>query len=160
MKIMDLMIMVFQKMHLLLLLTPVASSETPVGGSQITIPDVNPIAQSETTIVAPPILMEAAQRYIVDINVLVPTKSIHSTKSIHFYIVVRVMTIWKMYHTQNMKDVKSLELALVDVQGSKIQVTIPARIIKDFVKYFKEHRIIKDFVKYFKEQGVCRRLSL
>ncbi|CAI9096010.1 OLC1v1032070C1 [Oldenlandia corymbosa var. corymbosa] len=74
----------------------------------------------------------AAQRYIVDINGLVPTKSIH------FNIVVRVMTIWKMYDTQNKKDVKSLELSLIDAQGSKIQATMPARIMKDFVKYFKD----------------------
>ncbi|CAI9105847.1 OLC1v1004864C1 [Oldenlandia corymbosa var. corymbosa] len=71
----------------------------------------------------------SAQRYIADINGLVPTKTIH------FHIVVRVMTIWKMIENKN-KNVKSVELALIDAQGSKIQATIPARIMKDFQKYF------------------------
>ncbi|CAI9094067.1 OLC1v1029723C1 [Oldenlandia corymbosa var. corymbosa] len=112
--------------------TSVASPKTPVDGSHIAIPSVNSTAQSGTPAVTPPVLQLAAQRYIVDINGLVPTKSIH------FNIVVRVMTIWKMYNTQNKKDVKSLELSLIDAQGSKIQATIPARIMKDFVKYFKD----------------------
>ncbi|CAI9112652.1 OLC1v1013125C1 [Oldenlandia corymbosa var. corymbosa] len=71
----------------------------------------------------------SAQRYIADINGLVPTKTIH------FHIVVCVMTIWKMIEKKK-KNVKSVELALIDAQGSKIQATIPARIIKDFQKYF------------------------
>ncbi|CAI9095230.1 OLC1v1031125C1 [Oldenlandia corymbosa var. corymbosa] len=71
----------------------------------------------------------SAQRYIADINGLVPTQTIH------FHIVVRVMTIWKMIENKN-KTVKSVELALIDAQGSKIQATIPARIMKDFQKYF------------------------
>ncbi|CAI9113031.1 OLC1v1013555C1 [Oldenlandia corymbosa var. corymbosa] len=108
--------------------TSVSSSKTPDDGSHITIPSVNSTAQSGTPAVTPPIPQLAEQRYIVDINGLVPTKTIH------FNIVVRVMTIWKMYDTQNKKD------------GSKIQATIPARIMKDFVKYFKD-------------EGVCRRLS-
>ncbi|CAI9095556.1 OLC1v1031539C1 [Oldenlandia corymbosa var. corymbosa] len=120
--------------------TSVASSRTPVDGSHIAIPVVNPIVQSGTPAVTPPVPQLAAQGYIVDINGLVPTKSIH------FNIVVRVTTIWKMYDTQNKKDVKSLELSLIDAQGSKIQAIIPARIMKDFVKYFKN-------------EGVCRRLS-
>ncbi|CAI9118250.1 OLC1v1019787C1 [Oldenlandia corymbosa var. corymbosa] len=120
--------------------TSVSSSKTPDDGSHIAIPSVNSTAQSGTPAVTPPVPQLAAQRYIVDINGLVPTKTIH------FNIVVRVMTIWKMYDTQNKKDVKSLELSLIDAQGSKIQATIPARIMKDFVKYFKD-------------EGVCRRLS-
>ncbi|CAI9112030.1 OLC1v1012398C1 [Oldenlandia corymbosa var. corymbosa] len=44
------------------------------------------------------------------------------------------------------KNVRSVELALIDAQGSKIQATIPGRMMKDFMKYFKD-------------EGVCRRLS-
>ncbi|CAI9094870.1 OLC1v1030692C1 [Oldenlandia corymbosa var. corymbosa] len=90
--------------------TSVSSSKTPDDGSHIAIPSVNSTAQSGTPVITPPVPQLAAQRYIVDINGLVPTKTIH------FNIVVRVMTIWKMYDTQNKKDVKSLELSLIDAQ--------------------------------------------
>ncbi|CAI9094863.1 OLC1v1030676C1 [Oldenlandia corymbosa var. corymbosa] len=130
--------------------TSVSSSKTPDDGSHIAIPSVNSTAQSGTPVVTPPVPQLAAQRYIVDINGLVPTKTIH------FNIVVRVMTIWKMYDTQNKKDVKSLELSLIDAQGSKIQATIPARIMKDFVKYFKDEGHIIGYSDPIVEKGKKR----
>ncbi|CAI9089723.1 OLC1v1024350C1 [Oldenlandia corymbosa var. corymbosa] len=54
--------------------------------------------------------MAAAQRYIADINGLI------STKSPHFRIVVRVMSIWKMYMKLDQKEIKSLELIFIDAQ--------------------------------------------
>ncbi|CAI9111651.1 OLC1v1011934C1 [Oldenlandia corymbosa var. corymbosa] len=74
--------------------------------------------------------MQAAQRYIADINGLI------STRSNHFQIVVHVMSIWKMLDNTKQKDVKSLELALIDDHGGKIQATIPVRFMKDFVDRF------------------------
>ncbi|CAI9112530.1 OLC1v1012989C1 [Oldenlandia corymbosa var. corymbosa] len=52
--------------------------------------------------------MATAQRYIADINGLI------STKSPHFKIVVRVMSIWKMYMKADQKEIKSLELIFID----------------------------------------------
>ncbi|CAI9112836.1 OLC1v1013330C1 [Oldenlandia corymbosa var. corymbosa] len=82
---------------------------------------------------------QAAQRYIADINGLI------STKSKHFFIVVRVMSMWKMMDTSKKGEVKSLELTLIDAEGSKIQATIPARFMRDFKDWF--------------EEGCCRKIS-
>ncbi|CAI9087629.1 OLC1v1021748C1 [Oldenlandia corymbosa var. corymbosa] len=76
--------------------------------------------------------MVAAQRYIADINGLI------STKSPHFRIVVRVMSIWKMYKKADQKEIKSLELIFIDAQGGKIQATIPKSFMDSFIKYFAE----------------------
>ncbi|CAI9108569.1 OLC1v1008201C1 [Oldenlandia corymbosa var. corymbosa] len=109
------------------------SSKTPAG---------NQIAEGDTTVVAPHVPIVAAQRYIADINGLIPTKSTH------FNIVVRVMTIWKMYETKEKKNVRSVELALIDAQGSKIQATIPGRMVKDFMKYFKDEGVYKRLSRF------------
>ncbi|CAI9088668.1 OLC1v1023068C1 [Oldenlandia corymbosa var. corymbosa] len=53
--------------------------------------------------------------------------------------------MWKMMDTSRKGEVKSLELALIDAQGSKIQATIPARFMRDF----------KDWL----EEGCCRKIS-
>ncbi|CAI9098991.1 OLC1v1035734C1 [Oldenlandia corymbosa var. corymbosa] len=76
--------------------------------------------------------MAAAQRYIADINGLI------STKSPHFRIVVRVMSIWKMYMKADQKEIKSLELIFIDAQGVKIQATIPKSFMDSFINYFTE----------------------
>ncbi|CAI9099639.1 OLC1v1036491C1 [Oldenlandia corymbosa var. corymbosa] len=113
----------------------VEGSVTSVLQSHEKTPAGNQIAEGDTIVVAPHVPIVAAQRYIADINGLIPTKSTH------FNIVVRVITIWKMYETKEKKNVRSVELALIDAQA-----TIPGRMVKDFMKYFKD-------------EGVCRRLS-
>ncbi|CAI9109319.1 OLC1v1009122C1 [Oldenlandia corymbosa var. corymbosa] len=100
----------------------------------------NPIViPSEDVIATPPndvgvtgIPILAAQRYIVDINGLI------DTKSNHFTIVVKVMTLWEVPEVSKKNKVNSVEMCLIDAQGSKIQATIPGRIVKDFANSFKE----------------------
>ncbi|CAI9112529.1 OLC1v1012988C1 [Oldenlandia corymbosa var. corymbosa] len=53
-----------------------------------------------------------------------------------------------MVDPKNQKNVKSLELALVDAQGSKIQATIPARIMKDFIKYFQVEGCVRRLKRF------------
>ncbi|CAI9098410.1 OLC1v1035054C1 [Oldenlandia corymbosa var. corymbosa] len=76
--------------------------------------------------------MVAAQRYIADINGLI------STKNPHFRMVVRVISIWKMYMKADEKEIKSLELIFIDAQGGKIQATIPKSFMDTFINYFEE----------------------
>ncbi|CAI9099805.1 OLC1v1036681C1 [Oldenlandia corymbosa var. corymbosa] len=127
--------------------------DTPVFYSENQHHAKNPIVGNQTPHnVDQTVPTVAAQRYIADINGLVPTKTIH------FHIVVRVMTIWKMIENK-IKNVKSIELALIDAQGSKIQATIPARIMKDFQKYFLQEgcaRRISCFDHYLNISGGYR----
>ncbi|CAI9099420.1 OLC1v1036239C1 [Oldenlandia corymbosa var. corymbosa] len=66
---------------------------------------------------APSVPNVAAQRYITDINGMI------DTKSIYFFIVVRVMTLWKVPETSKSNKIKSMEMTLVDAQkliGKKV----------------------------------------
>ncbi|CAI9115896.1 OLC1v1016909C1 [Oldenlandia corymbosa var. corymbosa] len=74
----------------------------------------------------------AAQRYIADINGLI------DTKNIHFFIVARIMTLWKVPESSKNSKIKSMEMTLIDAQGGKIQATVPGRNVKDFQDILKE----------------------
>ncbi|CAI9115400.1 OLC1v1016299C1 [Oldenlandia corymbosa var. corymbosa] len=83
----------------------------------IVIPSEDVIATPPNDVGATGVPIHAAQRYIVDINGLI------DTKSNHFTIVAEVMTLWEV------------------PEGSKIQATIPGRIVKDFANSFKEDHV-------------------
>ncbi|CAI9115728.1 OLC1v1016714C1 [Oldenlandia corymbosa var. corymbosa] len=76
--------------------------------------------------------MAAINQFIADINGFV------ETKSKHFSITVRVMTLWKMPESTKNKAIKSLEMVLIDANGGKVQATIPVRFMKEFEHLFKE----------------------
>ncbi|CAI9105825.1 OLC1v1004840C1 [Oldenlandia corymbosa var. corymbosa] len=95
-------------------------------------PSKDVIATPPNDVGATGISILAAQRYIVDIN------GLSYTKSNHFTIVVKVMTLWEVPEVSKKNKVKSVERCLINAQGSKIQATIPGRIVKDFANSFKE----------------------
>ncbi|CAI9102794.1 OLC1v1001136C1 [Oldenlandia corymbosa var. corymbosa] len=98
----------------------------------IVIPSEDVIATPPNDVGATGVPIHAAQRYIADINGLI------DTKSNHFTIVVKVMTLWEVPELSKKNKVKSVEMCFIDAQGSQIQATIPGRIVKDFANSFKE----------------------
>ncbi|CAI9104209.1 OLC1v1002838C1 [Oldenlandia corymbosa var. corymbosa] len=98
----------------------------------IVIPSEDVIATPSNDVGAIGVPIHAAQRYVVNINGLINTKKQpfhHSCQSGD--------TLEGSKSIQKNK-VKSVEMCLIDAQGSKIQATIPGRIVKDFANSFKE----------------------
>ncbi|CAI9099931.1 OLC1v1036827C1 [Oldenlandia corymbosa var. corymbosa] len=113
------------------LITNHAGSSPPISpSSNQAVAASVPISAVQTNVASVPIT--AAQRYIADINGLI------DTKSIHFFIVARIMTLWKVPESSKSSKIKSMEMTLIDAQGSKIQATIHGRYVKDFQDILKE----------------------
>ncbi|CAI9098445.1 OLC1v1035091C1 [Oldenlandia corymbosa var. corymbosa] len=112
-------------------ITNQAASSAPISPSpnQAVVASV-PVSSVQTNAASVPIT--AAQRYIADINGLI------DTKSIHFFIVARIMTLWKVPESSKSSKIKSMEMTLIDAQGGKIQATVPGRYVKDFQDILKE----------------------
>ncbi|CAI9102895.1 OLC1v1001262C1 [Oldenlandia corymbosa var. corymbosa] len=108
-----------------------AASSAPISPSpnQAVVASV-PVSSVQTNAASVPIT--AAQRYIADINGLI------DTKSIHFFIVARIMMLWKVPESSKSSKIKSMEMTLIDAQGGKIQATVPGRYVKDFQDILKE----------------------
>ncbi|CAI9117438.1 OLC1v1018834C1 [Oldenlandia corymbosa var. corymbosa] len=104
----------------------IATSEPPSNNAE------SPLSDFGTYPALHHLSMAAAQRYTADINGLI------STKIPHFRIIVRVLSIWKVYMKADQKEIKSLELIFIDAQGGKIQATIPKSFMDSFINYFEE----------------------
>ncbi|CAI9109264.1 OLC1v1009055C1 [Oldenlandia corymbosa var. corymbosa] len=98
-----------------------------------------PPNQTKMPVVEPSHTVETVNENAVDNSVVNPSKDVIATPPNNVgATVLKVMTLWEVPEVSKKNKVKSIEMCLIDAQGSKIQATIPGRTVKDFANSFKE----------------------